>query len=56
MIASIKWEKSGGLDARQLCFLFPDDTETSQQDETKALLASEHSRTKRPASGRIFPA
>jgi hypothetical protein len=55
MIASIKrWEKKRELDARQLSFQFPDDAETSQQDETKAFLASQHSRTKRPASGTIY--
>jgi len=55
MIASIKrWEKKRELGARQLSFQFPDDTETSQQDETKVFLASQHSRTKRPASGTIY--
>jgi hypothetical protein len=55
MIASIKrWEKKRELGARQLSFQFPDDTQTRQQDETKALLASEHSGTKRPASGTVY--
>ena len=55
MIASIKrWEKKRELGARQLSFQFPDDTETSQQDETKVFLASQHSRTNGQRAARFI--
>src|ERR1700716_3307146 len=55
MIASIKrWEKKRELDARQLSFQFPDDTETSQQDETKVFLASQHTRTNGQRAARFI--